>query len=341
MNIISKLIQKTKGANYTLSQEAQQNYNTVTATRTPKLAKLLAALAIASILALTPLALSACSPRTDAQNPTPGVVDPEHPNNTKKYSQILQTVLTDPTYKQMATSMLGVVDYVNKYRGFPFTFLARQGHDVAALKKDELNSTLYHYTLDNNSSTLYYNVSVENKSSTSNYYTQYILSYNLTEQELEDFTMLYSGNYVQERLFLQELDKQKTANVISCVNIEKTSYEKLQTAISKDEDIKKIFDSNPPNRMIITKVEDVYSNILHNIDVQLAHVSESNENLYKGKVGVLNIQFDGTAGTSITDGVFKVNYPQRAFVQNLEEFSNNLQTMNTYLLSSYFKSLTK
>ena len=63
------------------------------------------------------------------------------------------------------------------------------------------------------------------------HYANFVLSYQLTEQEYNDLYMLHEDNYIQSGLFIQELDAQKNAKVESHVNVEKDTFNGLEGRI--------------------------------------------------------------------------------------------------------------
>ena len=83
------------------------------------------------------------------------------------------------------------------------------------------------YIYDSDKNHIYVSVKAENVSTSQygNYYTNYVLKYPLTDQEYEEYTYLCEGEYVQGLFFIQELDNQKTPEMLSKVNIAKRTYE--------------------------------------------------------------------------------------------------------------------
>lgn len=213
--------------------------------KTPNVKKRVAALAMATGILVAPLSACSCA-NTNANNAssTPTIssnIDSsatdsstQTPENAySEYSKILQTVMTDSYY----TNLVDVAEtkynqgdkyYAknnNTYMQIPYGFLKQQGYNIDAIKNNQLECISDVYTRGND---LYIELKVEHKSSI-DYFANYLIKYTLTNQELEDLTLLNSATsrpYYQAPQFIQELSYQKNAELLSVQYWEK-QYQQL------------------------------------------------------------------------------------------------------------------
>lgn len=187
---------------------------------------------VISLIAAGALSFSvvACAPKNNQtdSSPTTGIVTPD-PNNNK-YSSIMQEVLSGNTYQQLIQKKREGVITKNELSPIPYHFLSSHGHDIAKIKSDELRCEVDTYLKDDDKTKLYVSVKVENPGHS---LTNYLLTYILTEQEYKEYRMLHKGRYIQTPFYIQELDNQKTANLLSTISINKQCYETLFECISK------------------------------------------------------------------------------------------------------------
>lgn len=203
-------------------------------------------LAVAGAM-LTAGMFSACSLSSETNDPTNnGQTNNEQNNNNNnndntqggnentdtpvtQYSGILNAVLNDEYYD----SVLDNYREENKHRTtnlespIPYAFLERMGYDVDSIKSGELSCETVAYTVDGDTTKLYLSTQPESRAG---YYSNYILSYPLTEEEYEDLYMLHNEEYIQAGLFIQELDNQKRATVESHIDVEKATFEGIESA---------------------------------------------------------------------------------------------------------------
>lgn len=164
-----------------------------------------------------------------------------NPNNPyREYSEILQNVLTDNYYNNLisqAEQDSSIAYMKNNFRALPFEFLKDEGFDVNKIRNDELTCFGTPITIGND---LYLALEVETKSA-QNYYTTYILRYDVTNQEIEELKSVFASlsnyqisTYYQAPFYIQELDKLKEPEVISksyiAVDAHKTCYEDISKA---------------------------------------------------------------------------------------------------------------
>lgn len=198
-------------------------------TKSNKALKVIASLTLAAATVIAPLTFSACNTKQtspDANTAQPGDETTSSGENANTYSQILQTVLTDDYYNDLIDQSIKenvAVFFSNPYFApNPYTFLQQNGHDVDAIKDRQLECNTEMYFIGNDTNNLYMSVHAENSAST---ITDYVLKYSITTQEYNDLKMLFEKDYIQAPLFIQELSKQKTANVQSKITLTINAYD--------------------------------------------------------------------------------------------------------------------
>ena len=180
------------------------------------------------------VALGACSlgsqtggNDTDPDDPTIDNNDPT-PEPEEKYSQILQDVLESDYYAELTDMYEAAWNYpiTKAHEAIPYAFLSREGFDIQAIKDEEIDCDSVAYIKNEDTSTLYLSTKVVTDGADP-YYTCYTLSYPLTDKEYDDLVMLHQEKYIQAPYFIQELDNQKTAKVISKASITVEAYDGL------------------------------------------------------------------------------------------------------------------
>lgn len=148
------------------------------------------------------------------------------------FSDILQTVLTDSYYLSLADLFGPITLTGQQYHQHPLGYLKQEGYNLEDYlsRKYELESDVYIKGED--TSNLYIATKIESKHEQGNYYTCYVLQYELTEQEYADLEMLHKGNYVQAPFFIQELSYQKQPVSVNKASISKESYEYMKDIVN-------------------------------------------------------------------------------------------------------------
>jgi len=174
---------------------------------------------------------------TSGGNNNGGTQTPDY----SKHSQILQNVLTDPYYSSLIAMDKYHYDTTRtnlhlknpKYNAIPYGFLENEGYDIDYIKSNKVNS-ISDMFLDGNS--LYLAIRIETKA-TQNYYTNYVLKYNLTNQEIKEMNVLFSQltlkgktTYIQAPFFIQEMSYLKTPEVVNKSYITVDGIKVIETA---------------------------------------------------------------------------------------------------------------
>lgn len=233
--------------------------NSLTRLRSTKIYKALPALIMSAIMAFTPITLSACNNPTDPTLPNnpdteqgPGTnpgTDPSNPGTEdpyEGYSDLLKSVLTSDYYNTLISNANKNLDlYETAYFDpHPYSFLDKQGYDIAKIKDGELSCTTRAFVLDSEPNNLYIATYVETKA-TIPYYTEYMLKYTLTDEEMEDYDMLHDKKYIQAFFINDAISNKKTPTVVSQSRCTVEAHNGLQTNLEMLKSVKNLLDDNP------------------------------------------------------------------------------------------------
>ena len=166
---------------------------------------------------------------TDSQGstntPQGGQTTPKEPDYSK-YSPLLQEVLNDSYYDDLwrryeSNELYEANNHydpgTNLLEAIPYDFLTGKDEDIEGIKNGSVwvNSNLY--TIQNEEKDYIYDriqITYEVKDG-ENYMHQYLLQYQIAEQELKDLEMLYSGECFQGPVMFQRLASKQTPKVIA------------------------------------------------------------------------------------------------------------------------------
>ncbi|MBQ8428200.1 MAG: hypothetical protein IJX18_02980, partial [Clostridia bacterium] len=213
------------------------------------------------------------TPGTSTQTPggeTPGSTPGESQTpDYSGFSQILQNVINKSYYANLIVDqqawdgdLTNSPAYGNaKYNAIPYGFLEEEGFDVNKIKNNQVDSKSDMYSIGND---LYIELRVETKAS-KNYYTNYLLKYTLSHQEMSELKVLFkqigSGRkktFTQAPMFVQETSYLKTPEVISKAHISVDSINAFETYADEKEYI-----SPATTATYIGAVIDEYDNAKH------------------------------------------------------------------------------
>lgn len=222
--------------------------------RNSKIAKKIAALTISAAIAVCSFAACAPSNSTSQGNGTGLIFDNNKNNNGKDnnkddtgktedttpsdgdtddvlqpYSNLIKTLFTDSYFKQANQDFAKDVHaFVGnaKYSNHPYSFYAQQGFDIneiqAGIAEFDKKCVTYSFIYDNEPNNLYMATYVAD--SNNQIYHEYLLKYELTEHEIQDYQFLNGhanskGNwhivYPQYRLLNEVVARTHTPTIIS------------------------------------------------------------------------------------------------------------------------------
>jgi|GEM_PF-2083777 len=304
------------------------------------------ATAIASSMAMVSIfGLVGCANTNTDPGNNPGGGNNNQTPDYSQYSQILQNVLTDDYYTYLITqSVISSYDNYAKnnpeYQPIPYGFLEDEGFDVSKIKNKTLSCSSELYSINND---LYVELKVEIKSST-DYFANYVLKYNLTNEEKYEidslFSVLYSnlGNatYFQAPFFVQELSYLKDPQVLSTAYITEYCSNNAVEYFNKKE-------------FLATSHHAVYLGSEYVDNSQIAY------HTYQIRPKTSNARFVSQIGTITThtigygrleiDNKFVQNAEMynsgKISTQNRQNFESNIQSITSYTTRDhYFKDIT-
>ncbi len=304
-------------------------------------------------IALSGVGMSACENPLNPNDPGTEITNPGQNGGTQnpdysKYSQILQNVLTDQYYKNLIiTDKFGSKDYGNKnsyahqkFKAIPYGFLEDEGYDAEKIKDrgNNIHVDSNMYTIGND---LFIELTVETKAST-NYYTQYIVKYNLTNQELKELNALFVNvrsdrhkdckvtNY-QAPFFVQELSYHKNAELISKMNITHSALLAVTDYFNRYD-----YNSSTNHVTYINRVAiDDYSNVTDHTFQTHKYVSDNDKTQKvksKGILSTLTLQTGGTCCSNINSlTVFTEKDPTfHLFNENKQKYEKSSVDITLY-----------
>ncbi len=266
----------------------------------------------------------------------PGDEDPWAPDYSG-FSQAMQNVLTENYYQSLITkaeqhSNLGSYSKNNNaYMAIPYQFLTDQGFDVLNISKNNLRARSELFTEGND---LYITLYAEKAAST-NYFANYVLKYELTDQELSDLNRLYSSaspasnaTYVQAPFFIQEISKLKTPEVISEAYITPEAYERVNADIGYGTSI---FENGVMNA---TFMGYEHTN-RHYYSFLICENSENAKAVKNtGKMGMITYHMAGNSTTNFDNNTIydnaENNVSSKITEENVTAFQNSIKEVTFY-----------
>ena len=186
-----------------------------------KICQRIAALTLATAMTVGVSVAAGCT-----KTPTPDLssnYSSELPS--EKTSALLRSVENDP-YCQ------SIVEQVNKTRDpesnglkrkncyllnqHPYGFLQNQGYDIEAIKNGELSCQTFSFVMDDKPNKLYMVTRVLTDDTKDNgwyNYVNYMISYDLTKQEMADYKGTYAQQYIYANFLNDAISKQKKATI--------------------------------------------------------------------------------------------------------------------------------
>ena len=202
-----------------------------------KIGKKLLNLTLAVLIAVN---LTSCEP-TDTYDPNDdtqlnggnvnnGNNDNKHEIDLSKYSPLFQNVLTNEWYDELVARYLNGETSLERYfQPHPYTFLEEQGFSASDIISGKTPAYTMSYVLNEEPNNLYIHTRVQ----TNDYYTNYLICYTLTDEEMADYNMVHAGNgltrqYLQAFFMNHEISKAKTPTILGTSKIYVSSLEAMQ-----------------------------------------------------------------------------------------------------------------
>ena len=215
-------------------------------------------------------------------------------------------------------------------------FFEQQGHNIEEVKQNNLEFSSRLYIKDTEPNNLYIATNAETKSAQSDYFTNYLLKYTLSNDELKDFQMLFEGDYLQANFFVQQLSYDRTPTVVSKFKIEVDAYNNIVNQLNKEQDLPNVFPSHSQKVDFMNfynfEPENQHCFLGANILVQIP----SSKNVCTLQLGSINLIFLITAGWEMENGIFKTHYARGLmyFDEDKEAYKNSITEVNYYRMAN-------
>ena len=148
----------------------------------------------------------------------------------EQYSELLQNVLTNEYYNYLIDSARGGnydLYTSGKFQPHPYAFLEDEGFDIEAIENKQLDCYTMSYVLDEEPNNLYMYTRVNDGSVVHNY----LLKYELTDQEMKDYDMTHNAptgatNYYVQAVFMNnEISEMKTPTIVGTSKMTLKAFE--------------------------------------------------------------------------------------------------------------------
>ena len=158
-------------------------------------------------------------------------------NDEPKYSKLLQNVLTNEYYNSLIDSARSGNSSLYESGAFqphPYAFLEEEGFDVEAIQNKQLDCYTMSYVLDEEPNNLYMFTRVNDGSVVYNY----LLMYELTDQEMKDYDMTHdcpksvTDYYVQAVFMNNEISQMKTPKILGTSKMTVKAFEGMTKSMS-------------------------------------------------------------------------------------------------------------
>ena len=185
-----------------------------------KICKRIAALTLATAMTVGISFTAGCN----KDNPTPdssgsGSYSTSVPGENQDYSDLLHSVEDDPYYQSLAENVGSIKDQV-KYQlnQHPYGFLESKGYNVNAIKNGTLTCQTFSFIKDKEPNRLYISTRVQSKPAheamqSHDIADHYLISYDLTKQEMADYIAAYDQQYVYANFLNDAISKKKKATI--------------------------------------------------------------------------------------------------------------------------------
>lgn len=301
---------------------------------------------LACTIGLTAFFSAGCKKTPDNADGTdnsdnPSIVDPNNPDSTNpnnpstptdpdysNYSKLVQNILKSDYYKNLVNENYGPdMNSSPLFDPHPYAFLQTQGHDVDAIKRGDLECRTCSFIKETEPTNLYIITYVENASATP-YYTEFMLKYNLTEEEAEDYDYLHGSNngIALQSVFLNdEISRVKTPTIVSKTNMSVEAHKGMQEDVKKNNKVTK--ETLGTNFIDIMLKDYSVDNQTFDIFVYYPHDVTSSAKK-ASKIGVLNCR-SGLSFVQCVDNVYTFPIDDYKIV-SLESYKNSVENITVY-----------
>ncbi len=228
------------------------------------------------------------------------------------YSPLLQEVLNDPQrdalYRRYESGELGEVSNkfdwgFNLMEAIPYNYIASKDEEIAEIKNGTVGVDADLYIMENDESHIYSILDIVYKvNNGENYINQYLLKYRITEQELKDLTMLYSGDYYQGPIMFQCLAAKQQPEVIAEFSITEKAYESLLASLNKNQIVNETFGNVVSNFIITFFFKNVDDERDYDLHIKLFYLN-TKQSVSNGNIADMSLKVDHWAKPTYLNGV--------------------------------------
>ena len=162
----------------------------------------------------------------------------ENENNfdASVYSELLQNVLNNEQYDALIAQAKNTdpakQPSINAFQPHPYAFLQSEGFNVESIKSGNTKAYTMSYILDEEPNNVYMHTRVESGSN----YVHYLLKYELTDEEMEDYLLVHRPNgdmhyFIQSCFMNNEISKSRRPEIIEKSKISKLSHDSLTESL--------------------------------------------------------------------------------------------------------------
>lgn len=262
------------------------------------------------------------------------------------YSPLLQEVLSDPEYDELYRRYErgeireyggGFDGGVNLLEAIPYGYLTSKGEDIEGIQNGTVGVTADLYTTENDKNHIYNRLEVIYvKNNDECYINLYLLKYETTEQEIEDFTMLYKGDYFQGPIMFQHLASKQTPKMISEFAITEKAYEGLLGSLNKNEVVKQNFGNTVSNYIVTYFTNNAEDARDYDLCVKLISANSYNS-VSNGCIADMSAKVDHWAKPTYSNGIINWTSIHQRYIDEQIEPSTPITYFQLYHSFKNFK----
>lgn len=205
--------------------------------RSSKLVKKVAALGIAAVIAFNFYGCDTTPTPDDntiidnGTNKNNGHTIKDDFGNEVECSELLYKVVNNTNYCNLISRAKGQPSLYETgyFDPHPYGFLEDKGYDINAIKNNEIPCFTMSYVLDEEPNNLYIYTRVK---PTDNQYDNYLIRYTLTDQEMDDYHYLHTGDgnsdyFIQAAFINDQISKTKTPTIVGSAKFKAENYDRL------------------------------------------------------------------------------------------------------------------
>ena len=173
---------------------------------------------------------------TDSSTDTSTDTTKPEEDKLSKYSPLVREMLTNEEYVSLLSlAENGRLSYSSAhFDPHPYAFLEDQGHDVENIKAGKIECNTQAFTKVEDPNALYIATYVENAGG---YYTEYMLKFNLTEKEMQDYKNFHNEKFIQSVFLNDWISSNKSAVIVSKMNVDIETHNGLAETLSLDKNV--------------------------------------------------------------------------------------------------------